>query len=123
MVSFKSIATHSHCVDENEFFEHYFDPDALFRYDSNFFQLKYSPTKEEFLLIEDMQEFFAIQNGLEHIKFYWPQDEGIRVDTLDYLNEKIMDLKNWNFIPLILRVISGKRKIQILRLKLLNLFV
>lgn len=88
MVSFNAIATHSTLIDENEFFQHYFDPNALFKYDSNFFQLSYSPTKEEFLLIEEMHQFFSIQNNLEHVKFYWPQDEGIRIDTLNYLNEK-----------------------------------
>ncbi|MER2063294.1 MAG: GNAT family N-acetyltransferase [Alkalibacterium sp.] len=87
MVTFDVIATHSNMIDSNEFFSQYFDPDALFRYDSNFFQLNYSPTKEEFELIETMQRVFSEENGLTHVKFYWPQDQGIQPDTLDYLNQ------------------------------------
>ncbi|WP_368646024.1 GNAT family N-acetyltransferase [Alkalibacterium putridalgicola] len=86
MVTFNAIATHSTLIDENEFFAQYYDPDALFRYDSNFFQLKYSPTKEEFELIESMQIVFSKGNGLSHVKFYWPENQGIMPDTLDYLN-------------------------------------
>ncbi|MDZ7834903.1 MAG: GNAT family N-acetyltransferase [Alkalibacterium sp.] len=88
MVTFKDIATHSKIVDENDFFSHFHDPDALFRYDSNFFQLKYSPTMEEFELIETMQLVFSEENGLSHVKFYWPENQGIRPDTLAYLDQK-----------------------------------
>jgi len=88
MVTFNAIATHSTRIDDNEFFSQYFDPDALFRYDSNFFQLNYSPTKEEFELIESMHWVFSLENDLTHVKFYWPEDQGIHPDTLDYLNQK-----------------------------------
>lgn len=88
MVTFEAIATHSTLIDENEFFTQYFDPDALFRYDSNFFQLKYSPTKEEFELIASMHRVFSEENDLTHVKFYWPEDQGIQPDTLDFLNQE-----------------------------------
>lgn len=88
MVTFNAIATHSTRIDDNEFFLQYFDPDALFRYDSNFFQLNYSPTKEEFELIESMHIVFSEENNLTHVKFYWPEDQGIQPDTLDYLNQE-----------------------------------
>lgn len=87
MITFDAITNHSTLIDENDFFRHYFDPDALFRYDSNFFQLMYSPSKEEFKLIEEMQWVFSEENGLNHVKFYWPENLGIRPDTLEYLGD------------------------------------
>lgn len=88
MVTFSSVAIHSTLIDENEFFKHYFNANALFRYDSNFFELKYSPLKEEFELIEEMQWSFSEENGLTHVKFYWPENQGIHPGTLTYLNQK-----------------------------------
>lgn len=88
MPSFDDLFSYSQCIDSNDFFKQYFNPNALFRYDSNFFQLLYSPSVEEFKLIETMQAAFSEENGLSHVKFYWPQDTGILTDTLHYLNEQ-----------------------------------
>lgn len=88
MPSFNNLFTYSQCIDSNDFFKQYFNPAATFRYDSNYFQLLYSPSVEEFKLIETMNVAFSEDNGLKHSKFYWPQDTGILTDTLDYLNEQ-----------------------------------
>ncbi|WP_423188756.1 GNAT family N-acetyltransferase [Alkalibacterium sp. f15] len=88
MVTFEAVATHSTLIDENDFFRHYYNSEALFRYDSNFFQLKYSPTKVEFELIETMHWNFSEEYDLTHVKFYWPENQGIHPDTLDYLNQE-----------------------------------
>ncbi|MFO8068460.1 MAG: GNAT family N-acetyltransferase [Alkalibacterium sp.] len=88
MVTFEAVATHSTLIDENDFFSHYYDSEAKSRYDSNFFQLKYSPTKTEFELIETMHWIFSEDNNLTHVKFYWPENQGIHPDTLDYLNQE-----------------------------------
>lgn len=93
MVTFKDIATHSQMIDENDFFSHFHDPDALFRYDSNFFELKYSPTMEEFELIETMQLVFSEEHDLPHVKFYWPENQGIHPDTLAYLDQNTYGLE------------------------------
>lgn len=87
MLSFKQLATHSSIYDQNDFFIHYFNPDARFRYDSNVFQLLFSPVRVEFELIEEMNSQFSFDFGLSHIKFYWPENQGIYPDTLAYLNE------------------------------------
>lgn len=87
MVSFKDLATYSFIYERNDFFIHYFNPDATFRYDSNMFQLLFSPVREEFLLIEEMNEQFSLDNGLSHIKFFWPENQGIHQDTLSCLNQ------------------------------------
>ncbi|SFC15281.1 Acetyltransferase (GNAT) domain-containing protein [Alkalibacterium subtropicum] len=110
MVTFKSIATHSALIDENEFFAQYYDPAALFRYDSNFFQLKYSPTREEFELIESMHLVFSLENGLSHVKFYWPENQGILPDTLDYLNEAEYGLEKLELYSLDPAQYTGKEK-------------
>ncbi|OJF95346.1 GNAT family N-acetyltransferase [Alkalibacterium sp. 20] len=88
MVTFEAIATHSTLIDENDFFSHYYNSEAPFRYDSNFFQLKYSPIKVEFELIETMHWTFSEEYDLTHVKFYWPENQGIHPDTLDYLNQE-----------------------------------
>lgn len=88
MPSFNDLYPYSQCIDFNEFFKQYYNPSALFRHDSNFFQLLFSPSVEEFKLIETMQVVFSHENGLGHVKFYFPQNTGIHIDTLDYLNEQ-----------------------------------
>lgn len=93
MITFNALATHSLIIEDNEFFSQHFNPDALFRYDSNFFQLKYSPTREEFELIEAMHWTFSEDNDLNHVKFYWPENQGVRPDTLDYLNQESYGLE------------------------------
>lgn len=100
MLSFQNLNTYSHLLDENEFFRHYFNPDARFKYDSNFFQLKFSPSAPEFELIEEMQIHFSIDNHLSHIKFYWPDNLGIRPDTLDYLSRQNYKLEKLELLTI-----------------------
>lgn len=88
MIDFQMLYPYSAEMDRNEFFIQYFNPSALFRYDSNYFHLLYSPSKEEFQLIEDMHWFFSEDNGLGHVKFTWPKDQGLLPETLDYLSEQ-----------------------------------
>lgn len=88
MPSFNELFTYSQLIDTNEFFEQYYNSEVPFRYDSNFFQLLYSPSVEEFKLIETMNKTFSEEHGLSYVKFYWPQNTGILYDTLAYLNEE-----------------------------------
>lgn len=87
-VNFKLLYTYSEQLDQNDFFIQYYNPDASFRYDSNFFELLYSPSVEEFKLIEQMQWHFSTDYSLKHVKFVWPQDQGILPETLDYLSQE-----------------------------------
>jgi GNAT superfamily N-acetyltransferase len=88
MKSFDYTAAYSTCIDENEFFKQYYNKDAHFRYDSNFFQLKYQPSLQEFELIEEMQEHFHKEKGLEHMKFYWPENQGLTPEIMRYFEEQ-----------------------------------
>lgn len=88
MFSFRDIESHSKVIDENEFFTQYFNPDLPLRYDSNFFQLKYQPTLAEFELIEEMQYQYHKTEGLEHLKFYWPENKGFTPEIVAYFEKE-----------------------------------
>lgn len=87
MVSFTNTTSYSTCIDENEFFKQYYNPEAHFRYDSNFFQLKFQPTQKEFELIEEMQEVDHLEKGMQHIKFYWPENTGFTPELMAYFEK------------------------------------
>lgn len=100
MFSFSDLSTYSNLLDKNEFFRQYFNPNARFRYDSNFFKLMFSPSIQEFELIEDMQIYFSLENELKHVKFYWPDNLGIRPDTLDYLSQQNYKLEKLELLKI-----------------------
>ncbi len=87
-MNFQQLYPFSEQLDQNDFFIQYYNPEALFRYDSNFFELLYTPPVDEFKLIEQMQLKFSEDYFLDHVKFVWPQDQGILPDTLDYLSDE-----------------------------------
>lgn len=88
MITFHSIHPHSTLIEENEFYELFYNPEAPYMYDYNCMYLKYQPTLEEFKLIEKIQLEFHEDMGLEHVKFYWPQDNGFSQPVLDYFIEQ-----------------------------------
>lgn len=88
MLSFRNIECYSELIDENEFFKQFYNPDLPLRYDSNFFQLKYQPTLSEFELIEEMQYQFHANEGLKHIKFYWPENKGFTSEIMAYFEKE-----------------------------------
>lgn len=88
LINFDRIARHSGLIEENEFFKLYHNPDAPYMYDYNFMELTYQPTVEEFKLIEEIQLDFQTESGLEHIKFYWPENKGFTEEILSYLSER-----------------------------------
>ena len=75
-------------VDDNEFFAQYLSPDYPWRYDSNFFLLKFQPDLQEFKLIEEMQIASHQQNKLGHLKFYWPQNTPLTPAVTRYLDKE-----------------------------------
>lgn len=87
MITFDHVYRYSNLIDENEFFQQYFNEYLPYRYDSNFFILKYQPTLAEFELIENMQLAFHEEEELEHLKFYWPQDKGFTPEIVAYFEE------------------------------------
>lgn len=87
MVSFEDIEHNSTLQEENEFFKHFYNEEALFRYDSNYFQLKYQPILAEFELIENMHIDFSQKVGLNHVKFLWPENTGFTPEIIQYFEE------------------------------------
>ena len=88
MYQFTDFEHHSQLVDDNEFFAQYLSPDYPWRYDSNFFLLKFQPDLQEFKLIEEMQIASHRQNKLSHLKFYWPQNTPLTPAVTKYLDKE-----------------------------------
>lgn len=93
MISFNTINRYSEVIDENEFFKQYFNSAYSLRYDSNFFQLKYQPSLSEFELIEEMQLQFHEAEGLNHIKFYWPENKGFTPEIVTYFEKENYEIE------------------------------
>lgn len=93
MISFENLCNYSSLIEENDFFRLYLNHQALFRYDSNYCELLYTPTRKEFELIEGIVWNFALEQGLKYIKIVWPQDQGILPDTLTYLDQELYKLE------------------------------
>lgn len=107
-MNFQTHYTYSELIDQNDFFKQFFNPHALFRYDSNFFELLYSPSADEFILIEDMHWHFSTEYSLKHMKFVWPQNQGILPETLDYLSQEGYGLEKLELYSITPRSFKGK---------------
>lgn len=85
--TFKDTNRLSRLEDSNELYDHYFNPSFKFRYDSNFFDLKFAPGLQEFKLLEVIQLAFAENHDLDHIKFYWPENTPVHHQILQYFDQ------------------------------------
>lgn len=88
MYTFKDIEHHSTIVDDNEFFTQYLSEKNYWRYDSNFFKLKFQPYLQEFKLIEEMQLVSHQQQQMNHLKFYWPMDTPLTNEITKYFDRE-----------------------------------
>ena len=86
--SFLDIQHFSKLIDQNELFSQYMNSELPDRYDSNFMLLHFNPILEEFLLIENIQRNHQIDSNQQHLKFKWPENIGIHLDLLNYLNHE-----------------------------------
>jgi len=86
--TFRDLTTFSSVVYDNEFFTQFTNQDLPKQYDSNFITLKYPPTLPEFKLIEKMHREYQQSIGQQHLKINWPDDTGLFVNVLDYLNQQ-----------------------------------
>lgn len=89
-LSFLTIQNFADILDENEFFTQFYNDKLPDRYDSNYVLLHFSPTVQEFLIIENIQKEYIISEAADqiHLKFRWPENTGIMIDLLDYLSKK-----------------------------------
>lgn len=88
MIDMTTFKHHSTVVDDNEFFTQYFSELYPWRYDSNFFILKFQPYLQEFKLIEEMQFASHQINQMEHLRFYWPINTGLTNEITNYFNRE-----------------------------------
>lgn len=88
MYTFSNIEHHSTIVDDNEFFTQYLSEENNWRYDSNFFKLKFQPYLQEFKLIEEMQLVSHRQHNMKHLKFYWPMDTPLTSEITKYFDRE-----------------------------------
>lgn len=84
--TFSNKESHSFILEANDFFILYSNPSIPRYYEANFLQLNYSPTLEEFIIIEEIYKSFQIENKQKHLKMNWPDNTGIHMDVLNYLN-------------------------------------
>ena len=85
---FKNIENYSEAVEENDLFTQYTNIETPNRYDSNYVSLKFSPTLQEFKLLEKMHLEYQEALQQKHLKFVWPENTGLHPDLLDYLDQK-----------------------------------
>lgn len=88
MIDLTTFKQHSTVVDENEFFLQYFSKSYPWRYDSNFFILKFQPYLQEFKLIEEMQLSSHRQNQMNYLRFFWPLNTGLTNEITNYFNQE-----------------------------------
>jgi len=86
--TFKNIENYSKIIEENEFFIQFTNSDIPNHYDSNYLLLKFSPSLEEFKLIEQMHKDYQKSIQQKHLKFNWPENIGLRPDLLSYLDQQ-----------------------------------
>lgn len=84
--TFSDIETYSEVVEENELFEQFTNQFIPNHYDSNFIALHFSPSYSEFLLLEKMHLEYQLSINQSHVKLVWPENSGLSVDLLDYLD-------------------------------------
>ena len=84
--SFLDIEYFRKIYSDNELFTQFFNEELNDSYDANNMLLKFSPSLEEFILIEKIQDDYKEEHKQPHIKFLWPENIGIRPDVLEYLD-------------------------------------
>lgn len=85
--TFNDIENYSEIVEENDFFIQFSNPNIPNHYDANYLLLKFSPSVEEFKLIEQMHKDYQHSIQQNHLKFNWPENVGLHPHLLSYFNE------------------------------------
>lgn len=93
MYNYQDFEHHSSIVDENEFFIQYFSEINSWRYDSNFFLLKFQPYLQEFKLIEEMQYVSHHQYQMDFLRFFWPMNTPLTNEIMNYFDKNNYQLE------------------------------
>jgi GNAT superfamily N-acetyltransferase len=86
-ITFENIYTLGYVVFENNQYKQIHYPEMLVRYDSNFIEFKQVPSLIEFMNAETYLRDFHLKNGQKHVKFYFPPNEKLGTEVIDYLNQ------------------------------------
>lgn len=86
--TFSNIEIYSEAIEDNEFFMQYINHELPKHYDANFVLLKYNPNLPEFKMIETMHSDYQQANNQQHLHFHWPENTGVFIDIMVYLNEE-----------------------------------
>lgn len=73
---------------DNEFYTIYSNPEMPYMYDNNFMLLHYVPTLEEFKIIEQHLKDFHEEEHLQHLKYSWPENEGLTLPVSEYVEKE-----------------------------------
>lgn len=85
--TFNDLENFALIYEDNEFFTQYLNKEIHDHADANVMSLKYSPTIEEFKIIEKIGSNFQRSLSRNYIQFFWPDNTGIRMEVIDYLQE------------------------------------
>jgi len=86
--TFNDIENYSEIVEENDFFIQFTNTDIPTHYESNYLLLKFSPSLEEFKLIEKMHRDYQKSIQQNHLKMNWPENVGLHPELLNYFNQQ-----------------------------------
>lgn len=86
--TFSNIERFSFLIEDNDYFQEYNNLDLPHYQEANFINLKYSPTLREFAIIEEIHKDQQKDLNLNYLNIYWPANQGIFPDVLDYLDEQ-----------------------------------
>ncbi len=91
-ITFENINTLGNIVFENKLYKHIHYPEMLVRYDSNFIEFKKMPSLSEFIEAASYLREYHLKNNQRHIKFYFPANEKLATELVDYLNQSGYDI-------------------------------
>src|SRR5699024_12694987 len=90
--NFRNIDNYSEIIEENDFFIQLTNEEIPDRYDANYVLLKFSPSLQEFKVIEKMHKEYQESIQQMHLKFVWPDNKVLHTELLTYFDQVIYDI-------------------------------
>lgn len=86
--TFKNIKNYGEITEENDFFIQFTNKEIPDHYEANYLLLKFSPSLQEFMLIEKMHKDYQKSIQQRHLKFDWPDNLGLHPELLSYFDKE-----------------------------------
>lgn len=90
--TFRNIENYSEIIEENDFFIQLTNEEIPDRYDANYVLLKFSPSLQEFKVIEKMHKEYQESIQQMHLKFVWPDNIGLHPELLTYFDQESYEI-------------------------------